>query len=434
MARDQTAQPPRNQEANQPARTANVQAIVAYFESGVKRAGDAGRLGVELEHIVVRQGLEPVSFSEDHGVNWILRQLAEKFPNTTHGFDGSLVGVARAGQAITLEPAGQLELSASPCEELGRIRVDFEEFERDMARIMAPANLRLLACGYHPQARANDLELIPKERYVAMDAHFESIGPWGRRMMRGSAATQVSIDYYSIPDCLRKLRIAFALTPIFALVCDNTPVFEGGPSPHALMRTEVWRKCDPARCGIVPGVLDSSFTLEDYATYLLDTPAIIALDEGGAPFATEHTFGEVYAQRVLGKADIEQMVSMFFTDVRLKTYIEIRPADSMPIPFVAAYAALIKGLFYDEDNLSTLEEAFADVTETAVEDAKDELMRHAYGARVYGRPVAEIVDELFCMAERALAFNEKNYLGALRQIASQRETLASLGRKRAQRR
>ncbi len=49
---------------------------------------------------------------------------------------------------------------------------------------------------------------------------------------------------------------------------------------------------------------------------------------------------------------------MQFPDVRLKTYLEIRPADSMPIPYVIAYAALIKGLFYNEGNLRQLEALF----------------------------------------------------------------------------
>ena len=50
-------------------------------------------------------------------------------------------------------------------------------------------------------------------------------------------------------------------------------------------------------------------------------------------------------------------LSMFFFDVRLKHYVEIRMADSMPIEYSIAYAALIKGLFYDDDNLLALEQA-----------------------------------------------------------------------------
>ena len=101
-------------------------------------------------------------------------------------------------------------------------------------------------------------------------------------MMRGSASTQVSIDYSSAPDCLRKLRLAFALVPLFSLMCDNSPVFEGKPRSHELVRTEIWRHCDPDRCGLVPDVMDPSFDLRRYAAFLLDAPAILVPCKQGA--------------------------------------------------------------------------------------------------------------------------------------------------------
>lgn len=68
------------------------------------------------------------------------------------------------------------------------------------------------------------------------------------------------------------MRIAYALTPILSLICDNSPVFEGKPRPHKLMRTDIWLHTDGDRCGLVPGALSSGFTFEDYAEYVLDTP------------------------------------------------------------------------------------------------------------------------------------------------------------------
>ena len=97
--------------------------------------------------------------------------------------------------------------------------------------VLEPAGGRVLTLGYHPSARAADMELIPKRRYRFMDLYFRGKGAFGTCMMRGSASTQVSIDYSSVPDCLRKLRLAFGLAPLFSLVCDNSPVFEGAPPP-----------------------------------------------------------------------------------------------------------------------------------------------------------------------------------------------------------
>ena len=42
----------------------------------------------------------------------------------------------------------------------------------------------------------------------------------------------------------------------------------------------------------------------------------------------------------------------------------------MPVPYVIAYAALIKGLFYNEGNLQQLEALFANVDADAFERSK----------------------------------------------------------------
>ncbi len=49
--------------SDQPARTSNIDAIVAYFESGITPAGAAGELGIELEHTLVHDDMSPVPYS-----------------------------------------------------------------------------------------------------------------------------------------------------------------------------------------------------------------------------------------------------------------------------------------------------------------------------------------------------------------------------------
>lgn len=138
-------------------------------------------------------------------------------------------------------------------------------------------------------------------------------------MMRGSASTQISIDFTSIDDCLRKMRLAYALVPLLSLICDNSPMFEGKPRTHKLMRTDVWRHTDCDRCGLVPGALNKDFTLERYAQFVLDTPAIVMPQDGGWAYSRK-TFGEIYANQIMTNQEIEHAVSMQFPDVRLKTY------------------------------------------------------------------------------------------------------------------
>lgn len=409
-------------------RADNRAAIVSYFESGVKERDEA--LGIELERILVRRvpnaegesAFAPVTYSGEHGVAWLLDRLREWYPVATYDAEGDLLGVARPNESVTIEPAAQVELSAGPFTDLSDAYHCFAEFQRLLERVLAPHGIEALTVGYNPIAAARDLELIPKERYTYMDRWFERISGFGKTMMRGSASTQVSIDYVSEADCLAKMRVAYALTPLFALICDNSAVFEGAPREHELVRTEIWEFCDPARCGVVPGIMNEGFTWEDYADYLLDTPAILIPEDGVHARFEERTFAEVFADTAMTRADVEHMVSMFFNDVRLKTYIEIRPADSLPVPYAIAYAALIKGLFYDEGNLAHLVARYAGTTEADILEAKHALMARGYAGTVYGRAASSEAEHLVDLAEAALSAEDRALLAPLAALVRAHET------------
>lgn len=407
----------------QPRRQDNIAALVDYFASGAKDA--CVKVGIELEHTLVRDDGSPVSFDDEHGQEWLLEQLLSEYPERIIDEEGSTVGLIGDHASITLEPAGQFELSAGPFESLAQARQAFEKFEAELESLGAPYGIQPLTPGYHPTCKALDLRLIPKRRYEIMNEYLGAISMFGICMMRGSAATQVSIDYCSVEDCLRKLRLANACVPILSLICDNSPIFEGEERPHQLMRTKIWLECDPARCGTVPGVMEEGFSLEDYAAYILDTPAMVACSDGKLVLS-EQTFGEIFANERMSTTDIEHALSVFFTDVRLKKYIEIRPADAMPIGCVIAFAALVKGLFYDEGSLEALERLFSDVRAEDIMSAKAELMANGYDAHVYGRPVSEIADELISIAATGLSAQERDYLEPLATLVSMRTTLADI--------
>lgn len=410
----------------QPARSRNRSAIRTILEEGCTQTEK--RLGIELEHILVDNTGDPISYSQPDGVRDVLEALSARYPRrTTH--EGDLLGVSKPGMSVTIEPAAQLELSAGPFASIDEARRSFEEFESDVHAALAPVDGRALTIGYDPVNRATDKELIPKARYDFMNTYLSSISPWGPRMMRGSASTQISIDYRDEADCVKKARVASILSPLFALMCDNSPFFEGGHRPHPLMRTEIWRHCDPDRCNTVPGMLDEGFGFDSYANYILDTPAIVVLDNDGEARYDTRTFGEIYAHEPMTRDQALHALSMVFPDVRLKTYVEIRPADAMPIPYVMSYAALIKGLFYCDESLDALTRSCEGIRERDVEDAKTALMKRGYRAFVYDRDAGEMCDELMDLARRGLlriAPHEKEYLKPLAGLVARRATLADL--------
>lgn len=407
----------------QSARDRNIEAIVDYCTGGIK--SECKNIGIELEHTLIHENGDPVGYSGEFGAEWVLSKLADSFPEKTVDADGNLLGLASDLGNVTLEPASQVELSAGPFDSLDVAARSFFSFEDTLREIVEPEGIKVLGIGYHPTRKAAELEIIPKARYELMNAYLGNISKFGICMMRGSAATQVAIDYCSLDDCMRKLRLASACVPIFSLICDNSPIFEAAPRKHQLVRTEIWNKCDPTRCGIIPGVMEPGFTLERYAEYLLDVPAIFEITPTGRN-ATDKTFGELFADKIMNKRDVEHALSLLFNDVRLKTYIEIRPADAMPARYVISYAALIKGLFYSTDSLDAMDEAFEGVTEEAISEAKSELMAKGFDAAVYGRPVAQIADMLLEAAESALDDIERPYLNELVELVGSRKTLADL--------
>lgn len=418
--------------SDQPNRQQNIRKIVSVYEKGCTPA--KGRVGIELEHFVVHDDTDlPLTYSEPHGMKWMLEQLRHDYPTASFGEDDNLIGLTRKEngivESITLEPAAQIEYSVGPFDTLQGALDCFSEFEAKLEGLCAQANAHIARIGYQPAVHVEDTELIPKTRYRYMDRYLGGKSVWGRRMMRGTTSTQVSIDYQSVPDLLHKMRLANAMVPMLSLICDNSPLFEGGESPHRLMRTEIWENLDPGRTGTAPDVMSPAYTLEDMAAHVLDTPAIVVPTDTGEVYDTR-TFGEVYANKTMTDDEAFHAISMLFNDIRLKSYLEIRPADAMGIPQVIAYAALLKGMFADDHTLTRLDSVFGDVTNEDIDDAKTALESNGYEATVYGRPVAEITDDMFDIAHEGLSESEERFLEPLESIERKRLSPADVWRQK----
>jgi len=405
--------------------------LVAYYRSGIAQPGSPKRLGVEIEHFIVTDdGNAPVCYEGRDGiigVQDILHHLQAFYPQATFGSHGELLGLANETGSITLEPAAQLEISIAPYERVRDVETAYRAFRNALDPFLSQHGCHAASYGYHPSARALELPLIPKERYALMDAYFARLGTHGARMMRASASTQVSIDYYSEEDAVRKLRVATALGPVLAYISDNCPVFEGYPNTEPLARMNLWRDVDKARCESIPGVFDEGFGFAACADWLLRTPPIfITRPAANAPDGPAlRLFGDMpaadaYADAPMEKSDIEHLISMFWPDVRLKRFVEIRQGDSLPANEAYGYAALIKGLFYAEESLSAIEAALGvrdgiwPQDDTSVNAALAEIRTHGENAWLCGMELSRWVELLFDAAAAALPPDEVKYLHALR--------------------
>lgn len=398
--------------------------LVALFEGGDKRPRT---LGFELEHVLLHKGANtPVSYDEPGGVHDVLKRLAP-FYDEVHREGESIIGLSRENVAVTIEPAAQLEISAGPFHKVSEIEDAYQQFRTELDPILDEFGLETPMVGYNPAACAKDLPLIPKFRYESMTRFLGAEAYAGICMMRGTASLQISIDYRDGDDAMRKLRIAEKLAPVAALMCDNSPVFEGAPRKHPLVRTAVWAGMNQDRVGTIPGSLRPDFSFADYADYIMTRGAILVPDDGepqGWRYVASQTFDEVYAGREMTRAELEHALSMVWPDARLKNFVEIRPADAMPLPYALAYAALVKAVFYSDRNLNALDALLIDVDEQHVRQAKEALMKDGYEAEVYGHIADFWADELIGLAQAELDEEERSYLEPLADLVAKRTTLA----------
>ena len=408
----------------------NVETIAAHIRSGCK---PSQKLGVTFENILVHQGTyTAASYSGRGGVGEVLERMRAFHPTPIEE-EGRLLGLSDdAGEPVaTLEAGSTLAFHARPHERITEVEQAVRGFRRELLPVLDDFGLMLADLGYHPSARARELELIPKHRYQGMSRYLPQFGRFGTCIMRGSASLHVSIDFTSEADAIRKLRIATSLSPLLALLTDNSPIFEGSLTRHHMVRTLVWSNYDPTRPMTLPGTFDEDFSFERYAEFVMGVEAITVPHEDGTwSYEGERTFDEVYADKVMTEDEIRHALNMVFPDARLKTYLEIRPADALPLNHALAYVTLIKGLFYSERNLETLERDLEGMTEYAIDQAKRILIRDGYQGDLstlpgYGAHTPrEWLVHLFDLAATALADEESVYLQPLLNLAESGTTLA----------
>lgn len=352
------------------------QLIIDYMSSSFnKESGKqpvSCKLGPEIEHIMFdKKENKRVTYPGPDGVEGVLRDLLMAHPDWqgiySHDhvigirIDPKKEGPEALGAEISLEPAGQFEISLDPSESVLELRDSYLYRIRQVYEVLDNRNYCLVNVGIDPVNKVLDLPMIPKDRYREMDAWMSKQGVHARTMMRLTASFQVSIDVFDESDFIRKYKILGAITPILYTLFDNSPYYEGRFVQVYNARQEVWRNVDPARSGLPENIFDEDFGLAAYAEKILQTPPIFFEYKGELRVTGAKTLSEILDQvesMEEAEALIEHGLSIVFPDIRMKKIMEIRSMDSVPAKYSFAAAALIKGLFYNEKNLAKLEKAF----------------------------------------------------------------------------
>lgn len=396
--------------------------IVEYIKSGETKSQ---RFGLEVEHFIINEKGDQISFGEISG---LIQQVGEAIGARLHYMDGFVVGYNTDSYSTSLEPACQFEISINPYSDLETIRRVYEDFLDLWTPIFKERGYHFAYGGNLPKVELGKLEpidipLSPKKRYKYMDAYFDKSGKYGRHMMRASASTQVSIDFSSEKDMVRKLQLLEKISPILMMMMENKAkedsVFFENDTTH-LFRIQEWDNLDGNRTGFVPYSFEKDFGYEKMADVIYNTPLILLYDNGETTYVGDFSAKDLVEKKIISDAYeserkkrlIEHVMSMGFFHFRIKKYIEIRVADSVPIEKALSYVALIKGLFHSEESIFQVEKELESVDSTTdIQHAVEEIEHHGWEAIIYdGRSASDWLDYLKAVSSLSLDRKEREYL------------------------
>lgn len=234
----------------------------------------------------------------------------------TAGPDGAVVPIPVARQAaaaaiaapyVSFEPGGQLELSLPPSlDPVGELR----RLTADLRRHLSRAGITLRTTSVDPRT---DVPLqLTSPRYVAMQRHFDSIGPAGRRMMRRTGSTQICLDWWPGPVGIEQWRVLNLAGPFVAAAFGR-----GGG------RLQTWLEVDPDRTAFDDRLLRPADPVAAYTSFAAGATAFVDT-------AVEH-------------------VSTLFPPVRPRgSYLEVRFLDAQEPDAVDRVVAVLTELMYDD--------------------------------------------------------------------------------------
>lgn len=235
------------------------------------------------------------------------------------GYDGIPRFDAHGDATISFEPGGQIEVSSAACDSPAALVPLLHRVVRPLASWILTEGVELQSVGIDPVNDARDIPLqLRVDRYERMTRHFERIGPFGIRMMRQTAAIQVSLDRGDRPA--ERWRLLNDLAPYLIAIFANSPTYLGRDTGHQSFRAHCWRSLDPSRTGVAEPSDDPAGA---YARFALGATEILS-------------------------ESLDAHLSTLFPEVRPRGHFEVRSCDAVAPDWYAAPIVFLSGIAYDE--------------------------------------------------------------------------------------
>jgi len=413
--------------------------LVEYVASGEKPIAD-WRIGTEHEKFGFRlDDLRPPTWEGERGIGVLLEGMT-RFGWERVEENGKLIALLRGNASVTLEPAGQLELSGAPLETIHDTCCEVACHLQEVKTVADEIGVGFLGMGFQPKWRRDEMPWMPKGRYKIMREYMPKVGSLGLDMMTRTCTVQVNLDYSSEADMVQKFRVALALQPVATALFADSPFTEGKPNGYQSYRSHIWTDTDADRTGMLDFVFEDGFGYERYVDYLLDVPMYFSYRDGKYIDLAGRSFRRFLAGDLAelpgAKANLRDWAdhtTTAFPEVRLKKYLEMRGADGGPWNRLCALPAFWVGLLYDQAALDAAWDLVKDFTRAERHALRDGVPKHALKLPFRGGTLRDLAGEGLKISAHGLArraranrhgADESMFLDILAQIVDANQTPA----------
>ncbi len=357
------------------------------------------RIGAEFEKLgVFYPSGKAIPYTGTRGVASILAHLSQKFGWESSRENDKIIALSRGGSWVTLEPGGQIELSGSVFNNIHQIRGEWKTFIGEIKSFSESSGIKWLGLGVQPVSHLEDIEWVQKHRYKIMVPYMAKHGELSHHMMKKTASIQVSVDYYNEDDFTRKMRTALCVAPIITAIFANSPISEGKINGFLSERAHIWNYTDSARSGLIGESFFSNPRFFSYVDYALEVPMFFIKRNGRWIEVKGRTFSQYLRKGYRGYRaswdDWELHLSTIFTEVRVKSYIELRCADCQRVQFAPAVVALWKGILYNEEAVGAVSSLIGGLSWAELENLYRTVPREGLKAKSKGVRLLDIAKEL----------------------------------------
>jgi len=419
-------------------------ALVEYLAAGARAKTD-WRIGTEHEKFGFRlDDLRPPTFDGERGIEALLKGLV-RFGWQPVEEHGRVIALTRDGASVSLEPAGQFELSGAQLETIHQTCCEVDAHLHEVKTVADELGLGFLGMGFQPKWRRDEMPWMPKGRYKIMRDYMPKVGSLGLDMMTRTCTVQVNLDVAGEADMVKKFRVSLALQPVATALFADSPFTEGKPNGYLSYRSHIWTDTDAGRTGMLDFVFEDGFGYERYVDYLLDVPMYFSYrDTADGSKEYVDLSGQSFRRFMDGKLealpgalptlrDWSDHMTTAFPEVRLKQYLEMRGADGGPWNRLCALPAFWVGLLYDDVALDAAWDLVKDFSMVERHALRDGVPKHALKLPFRGASVRELALEALKISAHGLqrrarrnrnGADESIFLTPLIEFAEANETAA----------